>query len=94
MTMHRESQNSNTGQCSITITVTNRGGQSNRKKGHSRLINSICISLFHTQAHIGLKLFFEKSSFFLGIKQSTKGSGANLKKTCFLQNFAANFLLF
>ena len=30
--MHRASQFSNTGQCAITIIVTNRGGQSNRKK--------------------------------------------------------------
>ena len=46
--MHRESQFSNTGQCSITIIVTNRGGQSNRKKGHSRLFNLIRISLQQT----------------------------------------------
>ena len=44
--MHRASQFSNTGQCPITIIVTNRGGQCNRKKCHLRLFNSIRISLF------------------------------------------------
>ena len=43
--MHRASNFTNIGQGAITIIVTNRGGQSNRKKGQSRLFNSIRISL-------------------------------------------------
>ena len=43
--MHRALNFSNIGQGAITIIVTNRGGQSNHKKGHSRLFNSIRISL-------------------------------------------------
>ena len=46
--MHRASNISNIGQGTITIIVTNRGGQSNRKKVHSRLLNSIRISLQYT----------------------------------------------
>ena len=43
--MHRASNFSNIVQDVINIIVTNRGGQSNRKKAHSRLFNSIRISL-------------------------------------------------
>ena len=43
--MHRASNISNLGQGTITIIITNRGGYSNRKKGHSRLLYSIRISL-------------------------------------------------
>ena len=46
--MHRASNFSNIGQGAITIIVTNRGGRSNRKKGHSQLLNSIRISLTQT----------------------------------------------
>ena len=55
--MHRASQFSNTGQCAITIIVTNRGGQSNRKKGHSRLFNSIRISLVFKTDKVALNNF-------------------------------------
>ena len=47
--MHRASNFSNIGQAAITIIVTNRGGRTNRKKGHSRLLNSIRISLVSRQ---------------------------------------------
>ena len=50
--MHRASNISNIGQGAITIIVTNRGGHSNRKKVHSRLLNSIRISLVGTSANI------------------------------------------
>ena len=43
--MHRASDFSNVGQGAINVIVTNRGGQSNCNKGHSRLFNSIRISL-------------------------------------------------
>ena len=46
--MHRASNISNIGQGAITIIVTNRGGHSNRKKVHSRLLNSIRISLIYS----------------------------------------------
>ena len=46
--MHRASNFTNIGQAAITIIVTNRGGRSNRKKGHSRLLNLIRISLVPT----------------------------------------------
>ena len=45
VSIHRASNFSNIGQGVITIIVTNRGGQSNSKKVHSRLLNSIRISL-------------------------------------------------
>ena len=45
--MHRASNFSNVGQGAINLIVTNRGGQSNRNKGHSRLFNSIRISLLY-----------------------------------------------
>ena len=43
--MHRASNISNVWQGMITIIVTNRGWYSNRKKGHSRFLYSIRISL-------------------------------------------------
>ena len=43
--MHRASDFSNVGQGAINVIVTNQGGPSNRNKGHSRLFNSIVISL-------------------------------------------------
>ena len=46
--MHRASTISNIGWGTITIIVTIRGGESNRKKDHSRLLNSIRISLMAT----------------------------------------------
>ena len=46
--MHRASNFSNIGKGTITIIVTIRRGHSNRKKGHSRLFNSIRISLVNT----------------------------------------------
>ena len=46
--MHQASNFSNIVQDAINIIVTNRGGQSNRKKGHLRLFNSIRISLVGT----------------------------------------------
>ena len=65
--MHRASNFSNIGQSVNTIIVTNRGGQSNRKKGHSRLFNSIRISLVGclSQKRLGIlnnnKTFLVKS---------------------------------
>ena len=41
----RASNISNIGQGAITIIVTNQGGQSNHKKVHSQLLNSIRVSL-------------------------------------------------
>ena len=55
--MHRASNISNIGQGVIIIIVINRGGQSNRKKVHSQLLNSIGISLLCTtrlQVYLGL----------------------------------------
>ena len=49
--MHQASNFSNIGQGAITIIVTNRGGLSNRKKGHSRLFNLIRISLLSSNGH-------------------------------------------
>ena len=43
--MHRASNILNIGQGAIIIIVNNRGGQRHRIKGHSRLFNSIRISL-------------------------------------------------
>ena len=43
--MHRALRFLNIGQGANTIIVTNRGGHNNRKKCHSRLLNSIRISL-------------------------------------------------
>ena len=43
--MHRASTISNIGWGTITIIVSIRGGESNRKKDQSRLLNSIPISL-------------------------------------------------
>ena len=45
-----------------------------------------------SQLFIGKNVFLEKKLIFWGIKQST--SWYKLKKMCFLQNFAANFLIF
>ena len=43
--MHQASYISNIGQGAIILIVTNQGGQNNREKGHSRLLNLIRISL-------------------------------------------------
>ena len=57
--MHRASNFSNIGQGAITIIVTNRGGQSNRKKVHSRLLNLIRISLNQAETYSQVQLRFE-----------------------------------
>ena len=49
--MHRASNFSNIVQDPINIIVTNRGDQSNRKKGHSWLLNSIRISLIPSRSY-------------------------------------------
>ena len=54
--MHRALNISNIGQGAITIIVTNRGGQSNRKKGHSRLFNLIRISLMGSPSGLKVKI--------------------------------------
>ena len=68
--MHRASNISNIGQGTITIIVTNRGGQSNRKKVHSRLLISIRISL----VLCGCKIIGTRVFIYLFIRREQNGT--------------------
>ena len=76
-TSNRALPNSNIEYLMITVIVGNRTIVGNRKKGHSRLLNSIRISLVYIVLKNGTQSFFRKSKDELALRmEMTAGSCA------------------